>query len=140
MTISQYKKKIWQYEKRRKQSYATSRRLTAKIRQMRACLATREAKVKKANKKIDSLIEAVNDYFSVDIQSPKKDAVHLLARKVYYKLGLEMQLREVFLCRKVNRATKTASYHREAFTRSFKTKPENKETFHNFKDYFKNRS
>lgn len=139
VSISKYKKKIWQYEKRRQASYATIRRLSTRIYQMKSRIASMEARVKKANKKIDSLIEAINEYFYVDIQSPKSDSVHRLARNVYYKLGLEMQLREVLICRKVNRATKTASYHRKVFTQSFATKPQNREIFHNFKDYFKNR-
>lgn len=139
VTISKYKKKIWQYEKRREASHATTRRLSMRICQMKARIATMEAEVKKTNKKIDSLIEAINDFFSVDIQSSKSDAVHKMARNVYYKLGLEMQFREVLICRKVNRSSKTASYHREVFTRSFAEKPLNKETFHNFKNYFKNK-
>lgn len=138
MDISEYKKRIWQYEKRRKESYATSRRLSAKIRQMKQCLAAREARVVKANKKIDSLINAVNDFFSVDIKSSSRESVHQLARKVYFKIGLEMQLREVLLCRRIKRRPQIASYHREVFTASFKSNEENKKVFHNFKQYYKN--
>jgi hypothetical protein len=137
MEISEYKKRIWQYEKRREASYATSRRLSAKIRQMKQCLASREARIEKANIKIDSLINAVNDFFSVDIKSSSRESVHQLARKVYYKIGLEMQLREVILCRRINRRSQIASYHREVFTASFKTNEENKKVFHNFKEYIK---
>lgn len=137
VTVSEYKKRIWTYEKRRTESYKTSRRLSSKIRQMKACLASREARERKSNEKVDSLLEAINNFFCVDIKNGRSDFDHKLARNVYFKIGLEMQIREVLLCKKINRSTKTASYHREVFTKSFKTNPINRKSFYNFKYYLK---
>jgi hypothetical protein len=139
MTISEYKRRIWIYKNRRKQAYITSRRLTTRISQMQSCLRSREAREKKANDKINSLIKSVNDFFGVDIRSNKVDLSHKLARNIYYKIGIEKQLREVLLCKSVNRNAKAASYGRSVLTKSFKTNPENKKAFHNFKNYFENK-
>lgn len=137
LTKTEYKKRIWQYEKRREKSYQTSRRLSDKIRQMKACLASREVREKNINDKVMVLLENINNFFCVDIKSGKTDYHHKLARNVYYKIGLEMQIQEAMLCRKINRRPQTASYNREVFTKSFKDNPANKQAFYNFKDYLK---
>ena len=140
MTVSNYKKKLWTYRKRRSDHYRHWKSLSKTIRNMESALHQRELREKKAEAKIEFIINCINDFFSVNIKSAKWDKEHKLARFVYYKFGIESQLRQNLLCKAINRNRKAASYGRTKLTNSFKTNPENKEAFHNFKNYFKTKS
>ena len=140
MTVTEYKKKLWTYRKRRSDHYKSWKNLTRTIRNIEAALYQREMREKKAAQKVEFLINCVDDFFSVSIKSNSKDSEHRLARFVYYKIGIELQLRQNLLCKAVNRNHKAASYGRTKLTNSFKTNPENKEAFHNFKNYYKIKS
>lgn len=139
MKAADYKKRIWTYEKRRKEAYKTSRRLSTKIWQMRKCLYSMEAREKQRKGKVERLVASINDFFSVDIKSSRYDKSHKIARNVYFKIGIESQLKQTDLCRAINRrgGAKTASSSRMNFTKTFKENPENKEIFYNFKSYYK---
>lgn len=136
VSATKYKKKIWQYKKRRKNSIQTTRRLSAKIRSMEACLYSREAREKRTKDKVDKLLNSVNDFFALDIRNKNTNEEHRIARNIYYKIGLELQLREVLICKKVNRSPKSATNGRSWLNKNFKKKPEIKVAYYNFKKYF----
>lgn len=85
---------------------------------------------------IKGLMKSVNYFFGVDIRLRKKDRKHNLARNVFYKYGMENRLRGAWLCLELGRTRfKTTSECRMKFTKSFKTKPENKQAYIDFKNY-----
>lgn len=137
-TTSEYEKKIWMYEKRREASRATVRRLNYKIREMKNLLDSRRSYEKERDRNIDRLINAINDYFLVDIKSQVNDKEHTLARKIYCKIAVESGFEVIHIGKKINKTRKYAYYHRDLFTKSFHKNELNKEIFHNFKNYFKN--
>lgn len=143
-----YLTKIFEYRKRREEYrknykgdvaiYKTERYIlyTKRISQW-----TKEIKrIETRKRKILKIINAVNKYFWVDIRtrSTKKDVV--LARKIYFKIGLEMRICGTHLTRAIGRTHKdVATYNRNSLIKSFKTNPENREVFHNFKKYFESK-
>ena len=138
MTLAEYKKQIWTYEKRRKEHYDSWQRLNKKISQMRWRFKVKEAGERRSMRTIEKLIGFINYFFSVDIKSKSWDKKHTLARFIYYKIALESKLKSEQVCRVLNKNTSAASYGRRMLTRSFKTNPENKEAYHNFKNFYKN--
>lgn len=103
---------------------------------MEAALYQREKRETAAMKKIEFLIKCVDDFFSVSIKGKSWDKEHKLARFIYYKMGIDLQLRQNLLCKAVNRNNKSASYGRTKLIKSFESTPDNKTAFHNFKGYF----
>jgi hypothetical protein len=95
-----------------------------------------EDREKKANRKVSFLLDRINDFFALDIRSSIANAEYKLARNIYYKIGLELQIKEILLCKKINRNSKAASYGRLALIKSFETDKEVKKIFDNFKRYF----
>lgn len=138
MTVSEYKKNLWTYEKRRKEHQDALQRLNKKICQTRWRIKLKEAGEIKSMRTIENLVRLVNYYFSVDIKSKSWDKTHTLARFIYYKIALESRLKSAQVCRVLNKNSKAASYGRKMLNKSFKTNPENKEAYYNFKNFYKN--
>jgi len=137
-TRKDYVTMIWIYEKRRKElRESTSKRL----KQMREKISVYNKRIRdidKRNEVIAAIIKLTNDFFNVDIGSKSQSASVVLARYSYYKAGLEMNIPNVdgtHLSEAIGREKKEAFRRRIYFTRSFKTKPENKKAYHDFKKY-----
>lgn len=142
-----YQHHIWEYKRRREvyrqgyiglmPIYKTERYilLTRKISQW-----SREIKRLDVRKeKISKIVSQVNKYFSVRIQDRIFDTKHNLARQIYFKIGLESKICGTHLLRFIGRKNEDiAAYNRRTLIKSFKTKKENKEAYHNFKKYFEN--
>jgi len=141
-TRSEYVTMIWTYQKRReavKDKYGTgkTRKITKKISQW----SKEVRRIDKRNERINSLIESVNYYFSVTIESKVMNAAHKLARKVYYKYSIESGFEGTFASKSIGMSrVHTATEGRRTFTNSFKGNPLNREVYHNFKTYIKNNS
>lgn len=126
MTKHQYQKNIWQYRKRR--DYL-SKQIALWQRQLRI-MEVRESGC-------ENLIKAIDDFFDVNIRSKKQCVLHRLARKVYYKYGMENGFDGTFLSRAIGlRCTHTSANGRLKFTRSFESNPDNKQQYHNFKNHY----
>jgi len=124
-TRKQLISQIWIYRKRRAN-------LTKKISQWQNQIKRIDVR----NSKQYALQKAINDYFQVDIKTRIMDTKHKLARNCYYKYGMENGFEGVFLSKAIGRKRpSTASENRLKFTRSFKTNPQNKQAYHNFKNY-----
>jgi len=138
-TRSEYVTMIWVYKARRKlikDKWGTGKtvQLTKKISQW-----TKEIKrIDKRNEIIGNLIESVNNYFDVKIESKCMDAAHKLARKVYYKYGIETRMQGVWISKAIGMSrVHTATESRRIFTQSFKTNEYHKSIYHRFKAYLK---
>ena len=138
MILAEYKKQLWTYEKRRKEHYDALRRLDKKISHMRWRMKVKEAGERRSMRTIENLVSFINYFFSVDIKSKSWDKKHTLARFIYYKIALESKLKSEQVCRVLNKNPKAASYGRRMLNKSFKTNPENKEAYYNFKNFYKN--
>jgi len=140
MTKNRYQVMIHTYLKRKeyyklkdKVKYANNIKKIAK--RINVC-RTQIWRLNKRYKIINDLIDDVNYYFDVDIRAKKKDLAHALARNVFYKYGLENNLRGCWLNFALGKKWElTATDGRKRFTKSFKTKPKNKEAYYNFKTY-----
>ena len=133
---------IYTYEKRReeaKKNYEAQRNIyrncTKKIGQWRNEIK----RIDFRKRKIKGIIKSINEYFDVDISSRKMDKDHTLARNVYYKLAVESRLQGKLVSNSIGRSNWCASINRLKFQKTFKTRPENREAFHNFKKYFENK-
>lgn len=136
--------KIQSYKKRRAEYrmkytgelpiYKTERylHLTKRISQWQKEIKRLDVRKEKINK----ILQSVNRYFNVKIESRSRNPLTDLARKVYFKIGLEQHICGTHLGRFIGRKHENvASYNRKTLTQSFKTKPENREAFYNFKQY-----
>lgn len=144
---NQYKMKIWEYKKRRKEYrksykgeipiYKTKRYilLTRRISQWTKEIKRLEIRKRKINK----LVKKVNTYFQVDIKSKSTKKEVVLARMIYFKIGLESGICGTHLARHIGRkSSDIASYNRRKLTKSFIDNPENKSAFYNFKLWLTN--
>ena len=145
----EYISRIWIYKERRKKyvsNYKGSGPVSStdsyKLLTKRISQWTKEIKrLDKRKEKIQCIVDSVNNYFDVDIVTRSTNSRVVLARKIYFKIGLELGIRGTHLARQIRRRSNDiASYSRITLTKSFKTNPENKEAFHNFKNYFKIKS
>jgi hypothetical protein len=141
-----YITKIFEYRKRREAYrktykgevaiYKTDRYklLTKRIGQWRKEIKRLEAR----KVKIEKITREVNRYFSVDIRSwsTKKEVV--LARMIYFKIGLESGICGTHLARHIGRKSDSiAAYNRKKLIHSYQKEPNNRIQFYNFKNYFK---
>ena len=140
-TRKQYQTMIWTYEKRRaelieKYGYRTGRtiQISNKIRNWRRQIRIMDGK----SKAISDLIKKVNQYFDVDISDRYGGAKKILARKIYFKYGMENKIDGNLLSESIGFPKRAASRSRREFTKSFKTNPCNKEEYHKFKTYITN--
>lgn len=138
MRREQYYFKVQTYKKRRevaRKSYSKSlqvmRNLTSKISRWQKAIN----RIDERNEKIKSLVRKVNSYFNVTIQSIAMDLEHKLARSIYFKIGMENKIQGKFLAEFIKRNKRTAFRNRVSLTQSFKTKPENRKAFYDFKNY-----
>lgn len=144
---SGYQSLIWEYKRRRnlyKENYKgelpiykTERyiQLTMKISQWRKEIK----RLDKRKRKIAYLLNSVNKYFSVRIQDRVRNEAHDLARKIYFKVGLESKICGTHLSRFIGRKHyDVAALNRRSLIKSFAVKPGNKQAYHNFKKYFEN--
>ena len=129
---------IWEYKKRRdvlikKYGYRTgkTRVITDKIRTWQRQIRI----IDKRNKKISLLIKSINDYFDVDITERYGDSKKILARRVYFKYGMEHGIMGKFLSESIGFPSRAACRSRKQYSKTFKTNPSNKEAYHKFKDY-----
>jgi hypothetical protein len=83
------------------------------------------------------LMTEVNRYFGVKISG--KGYKVLLARQCYFKYGLEVGINGHRLEAPLNRPKNCAINSRKYFTNSFKTNPQNKQAYHNFKNYIESK-
>lgn len=145
----EYITKIWTYRERRKKyidnyegAIPVSKTMQYKNLTKRISQWTKEIKrLDVRNEKISNIEKAIRYYFDVDIKSYSTKKEVVLARKIYFKYGLEEGIRGTHLSRFIGRvSTETARHNRTTLTESFKTIPENKEAFYNFKKYLKNKN
>ena len=142
MTRKDYYTMIYTYKQRReeaKRNYEAQRNIyrncTKKIGQWQNEIK----RIDSRKRKIKEIIKSINEYFDVDISSRKMDKDHALARNVYYKLAVESRLQGKLVSNSIGRSNWCASINRLKFQKTFKTRPENREAFHNFKKYFENK-
>ena len=129
-----YKKHIWTYKKRRQSLKRKQRLITNKISQWQNEVRRIESK----QGHLEKIVKAVNKYFNVDIMLRTNKGDYALARNIYYKLAIESKLQGKIVGEFIGRSKKIAGESRLNFQRSFKTNPEFKEVYHNFKKYFEN--
>ncbi len=90
--------------------------------------------------KVDTLKKAVNKYFSVDISSEDKDKTTKIALFCYFKYGLENGFSGTYLTYRVKiKRRQTASEWRKRFNKSFATNRENKNSYHDFKNWYESK-
>ena len=142
MTRKEYYTMIYVYKKRReeaKKKYEIQRNIyrncTKKIGQWQNEIK----RIDTRKRKIKGIIKSINEYFDVDISSRKMDKAHTLARNVYYKLAVESRLQGKLVSNSIGRSNWCASVCRLKFQKTFPTKPENREAFHNFKKYYESK-
>lgn len=148
-TRKEYITKIWMYKQRRAyyklnytgdEPYSNTygyKKLSMKISQW-----TKEIKrLDKRNEKIKRLLKSVNNYFDVDIKIKSAQKEVILAKKIYFKIGIESGICGTHLSRYLGKTyINEATYNRRTLTESFKTNPENKKAFHDFKNYLKEKN
>ena len=143
-----YISKIWIYKERRKgyvNNYKgkipVSKTYRYKLFTIRISQWTKEIKRLDVRKnKINKILNAVNYFFCVNVESRSTKPEVVLARRIYFKIGLESGICGTHLARHIGRKHyDIASYNRNKLIQSFKTNPENKKAFHNFKRYFENK-
>jgi hypothetical protein len=145
----QYITKIFEYRRRREiyranykgevPLYKTERYilLTNRISQW-----TKEIKrIEIRKRKIQTIVNAVNDYFLVDIRSRSTNKDVVLARMIYFKYGLENRICGTHLLRHIGRKHHDVARHnRNRLNKSFVTNPENKQEYQNFKKSILNKN
>jgi len=138
MDKATYKRRIWTYRQRRKVFRNHVKNLSKKIRQWEACLRNREIEEKKRKIIIGKLIKRVNEYFDIDIKEKKQNKKYVLARNIYFKIGLERKLKGTHLAKEIGKSSKAAAKGRLKLLISFKHDNKIKQTYHSFKKYFEN--
>lgn len=139
MTRKVYYTMIYEYKKRRQQAkekymeqMQIQKNCTRKIRQWQNEIR----RIDFRKRTVKKIINSVNEYFDVDISSRKMDKEHKLARNIYYKIALESKLQGKLVSNAIGRTNWCAGICRLKFQKTFETKPENREAFHNFKNHF----
>jgi hypothetical protein len=136
-----YYRSIWKYKQRRevlRKKYGSIRdkRYAKEAANIRTKIGIYKLLIKRIDcrqKKLNDCISLVNDFFDVDIRKKKKDVLHSLARMCYYKYGMEvLKIEGSKLSLFIGRSKISAAKSRLRFTRSFKTSPQNKESYHKF--------
>jgi hypothetical protein len=144
-----YQSMIWEYEKRRdvmREKYGIRtpeyKEAVRNIRRKLNGWRCQIRRIDKRNEQINALIKAVNQYFNVKIEGSKGCQKTVTARYVFYKYGLEKKLYRTMgthLSEAINRNKREAYRRRLSFTKSFKTNPQNKQAYHNFKNYIESK-
>src|ERR1700690_3422072 len=129
-----YKKHIWTYKKRRQSLKRKQRLIKNKISQW----PNEVRRIESKQGHLEKIVKAVNKYFNVDIMLRTNKGDYALARNIYYKSAIESKLQGKIVGEFIGRSKKIAGESRLNFQRSFKTNPEFKEVYHNFKKYFEN--
>lgn len=138
MTKSEYQRRIYTYKKRRDVFRIRCHKLSRKIREWQSCLRERERLEKNRKILLSKFVQKVNEYFQADIKKKGRNKKNTLARNIYYKVGLESKIHGVVLSKFIGRSSKMALRGRKDLLTSFKHNKENKEAYHNFKDFLKN--
>lgn len=136
--ILNYKKRIEEKKKKYGRWYPGARRMNSKIttwKQHIKRIERRDLEMRKLDNYLKEFLGfSVKD--TCEKNSLKQPHELRLARKIFYKYGLENGLRGNWLARYVGAKDKaTPSRGRLEFTRSFKTNRGNKEMWERFKSY-----
>lgn len=89
--------------------------------------------------KVNKLKKAVMDFTGEDIHNQvglKVPETVKMAKFIYYKFGLENGIMGILLSNEIGSHARQPSIYRTRFTRSFKTIPENKQKWLDFKDFY----
>lgn len=131
-----YQRRIWTYKKRRRGLRARCIKMTQKITMWESLLRKVERKDKKRKEILDNLVNNVNEYFNLDIKNRSHTKRYTLARNIYYTIGINLKFWGASLSRHIGRSKEKAIIGRRNLLSSLKQKPENKEAYLNFKNFF----
>lgn len=138
-TSKGYASRIFTYKKRRaafiKKSRKRLRNYTAKLK-----VWTREFRRAKAKEaQASKLMRDTNEYFQVDIRTKSNKRAIVLARYCFFKYGIDKKINGSLLVLTIGYNYPPKAYRdRKRFTQSFKKNTQNKNTYHQFKDYMQN--
>jgi hypothetical protein len=137
-TRKKYQTMIWVYGKRRSKLDRHKPKdrikmytLYKRIRVFRKAIV----RIDKRRVVIDKLIVMTNRYFGLNIREKGSGDKISLARFCYYKYGIENGSIGTELSLAIAQHKYSGSKRRRDFSKSFQSKPKNKETYHNFKNY-----
>lgn len=146
MTRSEYVSHIWEYKKRRNvvaKRIIADRKQVTQLQKKINRWANQIKIIDKRNDKIKSIDNAIKDFLGVSVKGRGIDTssknTHLqLAKKIFYKYGIEQGINGAFLCKYTDTTNPySASRSRILFTQSFQDNKENSEMYHRFLAHLK---
>lgn len=136
---------IHTYRQRREQYKVKYGKETEKYRKLSRQISFSIHSLKKKIKRIDvkraeveRIKKGVEEFMDVSLPSIEKSEKIFMAKRLYYKYGMESGINGYYLRSLMNDGKHTPGKYRLSFTRSFSKKPENKALWKRFKVFMEN--